>query len=98
MSQIYIPLWMNVLMEIKNYLTKLLDNNDDVSIRVSGIYEDFKAMWQSLENKNKFRKNIEIKKSTMDNYLKRKEFVPISLLYRLTKQILTASGMNYTEK
>ncbi|MBU3957661.1 MAG: hypothetical protein KKB25_01160, partial [Nanoarchaeota archaeon] len=98
MSQIYIPLWMNVLMEIKNYLMELLDNNDDASIRVSGIYEDFKAMWQSLENKNKFRKNIEIKKSTIDNYLKRKEFVPISLLYRIAKEYCKQNKTDFNSK
>lgn len=89
---------MNVSMEIKNYFMELLDDNKDMSIRVSGVFEDFKAMWQRLENKNRFRKIIGIKKSTMDNYLKRGELVPISLLYSLTKKYCKENKTDFNSK
>ncbi len=85
-------------MEIRNYLMQLLDNSKDISIRVSGIFEDFKAMWQRLENKNRFRKIAGIKKSTMNNYLKRGEFVPISLLNSLTREHCKQNKTDFNRK
>lgn len=84
-------------MRLQNYLSDLIDDEEDISVRVCDFGHKFKQdVWFKIQHKNRTLRNLKILKRNFYQYLNNSRTLPISIMYKICKELSVQEDTNFT--